>query len=188
VKIDTFSALFDGFRQFGAQGAALAGRYDPRDRNISFVALGAAYDPGEWFMMAEWGRSNLHSVFGKRTVAYATGGYRIREVTPYLTFAHTRANSNRSDPGLTLSALPPELVAPAAALNTALNAALGAIAVQQSVSAGARWDLIDSVALKLQYDHMNLGAGSPGVLGNVQPDFQTGGNVHLFSATVDFVW
>ena len=65
---------------------------------------------------------------------------------------------------------------------------LASLPVQQTVSAGARWDFMANVALKLQYDHMNMGVGSAGVLGNVQPGFQTGGTVHLFSASMDFVW
>jgi hypothetical protein len=84
--------------------------------------------------------------------------------------------------------LPPQQVAPAAALNAALNATLATIPVQQTLSLGARWDVVANVAVKLQYDHMNLGAGSAGVLGNVQPGFQPGGMVHLVSASVDFVW
>jgi hypothetical protein len=47
---------------------------------------------------------------------------------------------------------------------------------------------MSNVALKLQYDHMNLGAGSAGVLGNIQPGFQPGGTAHLLSASLDFVW
>ena len=188
VWISTLDAVFAGFRQFGAQGIAIADRYDPNGRKITFLALGGTYDPGLWFVTTEWGRSNLHSAFGKRTVWYATGGYRIGALTPYLTFASTKANSNTSDPGLTLSTLPPPLVASAAGLNAALNAVLGAIPVQRSVSAGTRWDFMSNMALKLQYDHMNLGAGSAGVLGKIQPGFQPGGTVHVLSASLDFVW
>ena len=188
VRIATLAALMAGFRQFGAQGNALADRYDPNDRKITFLALGGTYDPGQWFVTTEWGRSNLRSAFGERTVWYATSGYRIMSLTPYLTYATTKANSNTSDPGLTLSSLPPEQAAQAAGLNAALNSVLASLPVQQTVSAGARWDFMANVALKLQYDHMNMGVGSAGVLGNVQPGFQKGGTVHLFSASMDFVW
>jgi hypothetical protein len=53
---------------------------------------------------------------------------------------------------------------------------------------GARWDFMKNVDFKVQVDHMRLGAGSPGTLGNLQPSFQTGGTVNLISATVDFVF
>jgi hypothetical protein len=45
-----------------------------------------------------------------------------------------------------------------------------------------------NVDLKLQYDHTGLGAGSPGTLINLQPGFQRGGTVNLFSAAIDFLW
>ncbi len=188
VKVDLLDPVFNGFRQFGPEGVALAEQYDPNGARITFLAIGAMYDPGAWFAMAEWGQTNLRSAFGKRTAWYATGGYRFGSVTPYATYATTKANSNRSDPGLTLAGLPPDAAGAAAALNAALNAVLGAIPVQQSISAGGRWDFRKNMALKLQYDRLDLGAGSAGVLGNLQPGFQPGGAVHLFSTTVDFVW
>jgi hypothetical protein len=44
------------------------------------------------------------------------------------------------------------------------------------------------VDLKLQYEHISLGAGSAGTLTNVQPGFQPGGALNVFSAAVDFVF
>ncbi len=119
---------------------------------------------------------------------YASGGYRIGTFTPYVVYARRKANSNTSDPGLTLANQPPERVAAAAGLNAALNGILGALPFQQAISAGSRWDVMTNVAFKLQYDLIDLAAGSAGLLGNIQPGFQRGGHVHLFSASVDFVW
>jgi hypothetical protein len=87
-----------------------------------------------------------------------------------------------------LAGLPPPLVAPAAGLNAALNAILGSAAAQTSVSVGARWDFTRLAALKFQFDRLDLEDGSPGVLINEQPDFRRGGNVSLFSVTLDFVF
>jgi len=42
--------------------------------------------------------------------------------------------------------------------------------------------------LKVQLDHINLGAGSAGTLVNTQPGFQPGSTVYLFSTAVDFVF
>ena len=66
------------------------------------------------------------------------------------------------DPGLDVSTLPPDLVGPATGLNTALNAILAAAAVQRTISVGSRWDFMKNIDLKLQYDHVDLGAGSAG--------------------------
>jgi hypothetical protein len=127
-------------------------------------------------------------VFGKRSAWYASGGYRLGKFTPYVTYARTKSESNTSDPGLTLAGLPPFLAGPATGLNAGLNAVLGSVPVQKTVSVGARWDFAKSAALKLQFDHTRLGAGSPGTLINLQPGFQPGGKFNVFSATIDFVF
>jgi hypothetical protein len=51
-----------------------------------------------------------------------------------------------------------------------------------------RWDFNKTAALKLQYDRVDIDAGSIGTFGNVQPGFQPGGRVGITSATVDFVF
>jgi hypothetical protein len=187
LKLNSLDTLFAALRQFGPQGNALADKYNTNDRPARFIALGATYDPADWFVMGEWGRRDLHSVIGSSSAWYVSGGYRLAKLTPYLTYAQVTANSNTSDPGLTVSALPPYLAGPATGLNAGLNAVLGSIAVQRTISVGARWDFMKNVDFKLQYDHMRLGAGSPGTLTNLQPDFRPGGTVNLFSATIDFV-
>jgi hypothetical protein len=187
LTLDTFKPLFDGFRQFGPEGIALADKYDTNDKRFTFIGVGAMYDPGGWFVMGEWGSTVSHSALGDRSAWYATGGYRFGKLTPYLTYAQAKADSNTSDPGLTLSALPSFLAGPAAGLNAGLNAILG-IPVQKTISVGGRWDFAKNAALKLQFDHIRLGAGSQGTLINIQPGFTPGGTVDAFSATVDFVF
>ena len=188
MTLESFKPLFDGFRQFGPEGIALADQYDSNNKPFTFIGLGASYDPGNWFVMGEWGVTDSHSALGKRNAWYASGGYRLGKFTPYLTYAQTKADSNTSDPGLTLSALPPFLAGPAAGLNAGLNAILASIPVQNTISVGGRWDFMKNAALKLQFDHTRLGAGSAGTLINIQPGFQPGGKVNVFSATVDFVF
>jgi hypothetical protein len=187
LTVDGLHALLTAFRQFGPQGNALADKYDPYDRLVRFLGVGGMYDPGDWFVVGEWATSEFHSVLGSSTAWYATGGYRWERFAPYLTYGDVKANSNTSDPGLTVSALPAFLAGPAMGLNASLNAVLASNPVQRTISAGVRWDFMKNVALKLQYDHTDLGPGSSGVLTNLQPDFQRAGSVNLFSATIDFV-
>lgn len=189
VSVDSFQPLFDGFRQFGAEGIAIADRYEPVDKRLSFIGLGTMYDPGRWFVMAEWGAMNTRSVLGKRNAWYASGGYRLGPVTPYLTYAALRVTSETSDPGLTVSAYPPFLAGAAAMLNAGLNTALVSSASKhKTVSVGGRWDVAKSAALKLQIDRVRLGEGSAGMLHNTQPGFQPGGAFSVFSLTLDFVF
>jgi hypothetical protein len=188
LTISDLHTLFGAFRRFGAQGDAIADTYDPYNRRLTFFGAGAMYDPGSWFLIGEWGTTDFHSVLGESTAWYASSGYRLAKLTPYLTYGQLRGTSNRSEPGLNISSLPPSLDGPANGLNGALNSILGSIAVQKTVSIGTRWDVLKDVDLKVQYDHTRLGAGSPGTLINLQPGFQAGGTFNLFSVAIDFVW
>ncbi|WP_232279433.1 porin [Psychromonas ingrahamii] len=180
VTLKGLKTIFDGFRQFGPEGIVLADKYDVDSRPLSVITVGARYDPGQWFVMGEWSHLDSQgSFFGNGTGWYLSGGYRFGEFTPYITYAQAKAD-NLSDPGL---------AAPAAAgLNATLNSLLSAKPVQNTVSIGGRWDFMRNVALKLQYDHTDISAGSSGVLTNLQPGFQSGGKVDVFSATIDFVF
>jgi hypothetical protein len=187
LTVDSLSPLIDAFRQFGPQGESLADEYSATNIPVWFLGVGGMYDPGGWFATAEWGVADLHSVFGRSSAWYVSGGYRVATFTPYLTYAQVKSDSNTSDPGLTASTLPPSLAAPATELNAILNAELGSHPVQKTISLGLRWDFMQNLDLKLQYDRIRLGAGSPGTLGNVQPDFRPGGSVNVVSIAIDFV-
>lgn len=184
----TSDPLFDGLRQFGPQGVALANKYNLDDKLGQVITAGALYDPGKWFVTGEWGQRNLHSAAGEAIAWYVSGGYRLKQFTPYLTYSRAKPDSNTTDPGLSLSGLPPNLAGAAAGLNAGLNSILGSLAAQKTISIGSRWDLMKNVDLKVQYDHINLGAGSAGTLINVQPDFQRGGTVNVASIAIDFIW
>jgi hypothetical protein len=187
VTLDGINPLFDAFRQFGAQGIAIADKYEVDDNAVSVTTLGASYDPGEWFVMGEAAHLASHSFIGNRTGWYLGGGYRLGTFTPYLTYGRAQADT-LSDSGLNLSTLPPSLTGTATALNTALNSLLSKHPVQNTLTLGGRWDFMTNAALKLQFDHTDIGSGSSGVLGNLQPGFQSGGKFDLFSATIDFVF
>jgi hypothetical protein len=188
LTVSSLNAFFNVFRDFGPQGIAIADRYDEDGKLLQFFGFGGEYDPGKWFMVGEWGWTNFHSAVGESTAWYVSGGYRLAKFTPYLTFGAVKADSNTSDPGLNVAALPPSVAGFAGGLNAGLNSILGGIADQKTVSVGTRWDLLKNVDLKLQFDHTRLGAGSPGTLINIQPGFEGGGTVNLLSIAVDFLW
>jgi hypothetical protein len=184
---DAGAGLFDAFRMFGPQGIAIADKYEINDKPLSIIAAGASYDPGKWFVTGEWTRTKNRSLIGDASGWYVSGGYRIGKFTPYVTYAKASAD-NLSDPGLDLSTLPPFLVGTAAGLNATLNSLLRQKVVQDTISIGGRWEMTRNAALKLQFDHTRIGAGSNGLMTNLQPDFQPGGKVNLVSATIDFVY
>jgi len=188
IATDYIHAFYDGLRQFGPQGAVLAERYTLDHKRVNAVSIGASYDPGRWFVMGELGRMRTRSLLGDTTGLYASAGYRLGDFTPYLTYAHVRANSRTTDPGLNLAGLPPAAAGAGAALNGYLNALLTIVPAQRTISIGTRWDCMTDVALKLQLDHATTLAGSRGTFTNVQPGFRSGRTVNIASAVLDFVF
>jgi hypothetical protein len=188
LTISALNPFFDAFRQFGPAGAAIAQRYEVNDRRVTFVGLGAAYDPGSWFASAEWASFNTRSIVGYKRAWYVSGGPRIGKFTPYVTYARIDSEGDTTDPGLPLAGLPPPVVPVAAALNAALNMQLGVAPQQTTLSLGARWDFLRNAALKVQFDQVRLDEDSRGTFGNIQPGFRPGSTVRLFSVAVDFVF
>lgn len=188
LTIASYRDAFGVFRQFGPPGEAIYERYVPDDRRVTFVGVGATYDPGPWFVTGEYARFNTRSIVGHRRAMYLSGGARFGAFTPYATYALVDAESDTSDPGLPVAAYPEALRPTAAMLNAALNAQLNALPRQSTISVGVRWDFMRNAALKLQLDEVHLEEGSFGTFGNVQPGFALGGKVRVVSAAVDFVF
>ncbi len=188
LTIDVARTLFDGLRQFGPQGIALAERYQAQNKPAIGLSLGASYDPGNWFVMGEFGHLKTNSFLGNKNTLYASAGLRRGDWTPYLAYANVRVIGSNRDAGLTLDGLPPPLAGAAMALNAGLNGLLSSIAIQETRSIGARWDFKRNLALKLQYDRVTPNKGSSGMLINVQPDFQSGHSVNVVNVALDFVF
>ncbi len=177
-----------GLQSVGANATALARTYNPTDVAISFLTVGAAYDPDRWVITAEWAADVNPTVLFDRKAWYATIGHRFGDWTPYLTRAQIR--SNRHNPLAVSSALlAPPLASTAATLDAGLNRLLASFApMQDSVSLGVRWDFARNFDLKLQYDWIMLGADSAGTLVNAQPGFRPGGTLGVAGMGVDFVF
>ena len=177
-----------GFTGAASQASALRQKYRFADEPISLLAVGAMYDKDEWVLMAEWAKFGGHSVLADSKAWYVTAGYRIREFTPHVTVARLTAERS-SEPGIATAGLPPGLAAGAAAINGGLGQVVaGTTFAQRSIALGVRWDVARNTALKVQYDRLKLDADSSGRLLNVQPNFQRGGTVNVFSVAVDFVF
>lgn len=187
LTIEGTQDLENKARQYGGPvGIALADKYGVTDKDFEFLGLGASYESDRWFLMGEYGRINPHSAYGKRVGGYVSSGYRIGKITPYLIYAFADVKSNTYDPGLP----PPPIWHPAyetiVRMNGQLNSMLSSPPVQQTYSAGVRWEAYRNVAVKLQFDHSRLGNNSYGMLNNRQEGYTRGGHYNLFSATLDF--
>ncbi len=188
LNVNIVRELFDGYRQFGPAGIALADKYDVIDKRFTGYAIGVNYDPGKWFVMAEAGQKNGRSFLAKSVGMYASAGYRAGEWTPYVSYAMTESKSPTNDPGLSLAGMPGRQAAVAAQLNAGLDKLLKTMASQTSVAVGVRWDFRPDMALKLQYDRATPRDGSRGTLINLEPGFESGRPVNVTSAVLDFVF
>lgn len=122
-------------------------------------AIGATYDPGQWFATGELNKTTL-ALTGDIVNWYVGGGYRVNDFTPYLMYSQRRVQ------GGGFSVTPAE----------------------KSTAAGVRWDFMKNVDLKLQYDSNKHPPGSWGILNNLQPGYRPGGGYHVVSAAIDFVF
>lgn len=151
---------------------ALADQFQVKGHPISYVSVGASYDPGDWFLMAEAARKNGdEDQLLNNTGGYLTAGLRFGAWTPYATFARKSMDSPASHP------------------NPIVNAIISnSDEAQSSFSGGIRWDAHKNLALKAQVDQIKNGSRSHGVLTNPQPAFKSGGSYNLASLSLDFVF
>jgi hypothetical protein len=183
---DSINSFFSLFRQFGAQGNAIADRYDLDDKPIETIVVGGRYDPGNWFTMAEWVRGTSPSFIGTNRAWYLSGGYRHGQVTPYATYSRRTSLANFTrERGLNLTGLPPALQGFGAGINVGLLDIVKP-ADSATLSVGTRWDFADNLSATLQLDHVS--ADAHGTLANVQPERGTGDSFNVITAAFSFVY
>lgn len=189
VEYPEMARLFAGYRNaafvpfIGNAGQALADKYDPSNRKVTFAGVGASYDPGNWFVMGEWGHLNMRSILGERKGWYVSSGYRTGSLTPYAIYSQSRTLTATRDSSV--PSLSPQL----AELNAGLNTFLATLSsAQKSAAVGVRWDFTKKAAFKAQFDHVRPAAGSYGELRNIQTGYPTGQSYNMFSVTLDFLF
>lgn len=200
IESDLFTPLLDAFTQLAVgldfmgystqagQARAMASKYRPYDMDLSYLSLGAQYDPGAWFAWAEFIDFGGDSFISDVRSGYVMGGVRLGQFTPYAILAKIRAFTP-NEPGVDTTGLPLLIAAGAEAANDGMRQMLaGARGSQESAAIGLRWDAFSNFAVKAQYNYVDLTNGSHGMLGNRQPNFVGGGDYSLFSLTVDFIF
>jgi opacity protein-like surface antigen len=188
LSLDLARPLFDAYGQFGPAGLAVGEQYDLDAKRATAVSVGVNFDPGRWFATGEIGRVNTRSYAGDKTSFYLSSGYRTGNLTAYATFARSTPNGPEPVDALELDGMLPRQAAVGAALNHQLNDMLRYTPSQVTIGAGARWDVRDNVAVKVQYDRLRTRDNSYGTLIRVQPGFESGRTVGLSSVAVDFVF
>ncbi|MDY6946768.1 MAG: hypothetical protein SXG53_13680 [Pseudomonadota bacterium] len=140
-------------------------RISPSPSEYAFEAIdvGVAYDPGDWYVIAEQFNTRDQGL-GNIRASSLGGGYRIGSVAPYLIGSRIKQSS--------LGSL-----------------RLAPVFNQRTLAAGLRWDFARNMDLKVQYETVRIGSVStPASFIDVQPGARIGDDAQIFSATLDFVW
>ncbi len=175
-----------GFQAAAASARAMLDKYKLEGMEMSAISLGAGYDPGDWFVSGEYVEFKGTGIVGDTKAWNLGAGYRLGAWTPFVAYAKSKGEYTPAT-AIDTSGAPP-LAAGAAGLVAGLNASLQAFAFEQkTTSVGVRWDAMRNVAVKAQFDRVNLGAGSAGRFVNARPGF-AGSSVNVLAVAVDFVF
>ncbi|WOB08001.1 porin [Piscinibacter gummiphilus] len=174
LQIDSLAPLFAGMSMI----PGLYEKYDPRNMNTHALALGAQYDPGDWFVMSEFVDYKGDGILSDSRSWYVAGGYRVGKFTPYLIHSEVKARIE-------------EDTSPMSAFITPLL--YQANATQKTTAVGVRYDVYKNTAIKLQYDRVQTGSRSNGRLKTeAQPGnnwgFVPGSKANVVTLGVDFVF
>ncbi|MEN3274974.1 MAG: hypothetical protein V7631_764 [Massilia sp.] len=188
LTVSLYREVFEALDGFGPPGRDIARRYIIADKHATVASVGLNYDPGEWFVTAEAGRTKVNGFLGSTKSMYVSGGYRYDDLTPYAGFARVWGTPPAGAGALSLADLPPAYAATGALVNATLASIVRAIQSQSTITAGLRWDLAPNMALKLQHERITTPSGSRGMLINSVPDFVSGRTAQVSSAALDFVF
>jgi len=170
------------------RAAQLATELDVTDKKATFTSLGASLDWNNIVVQSEFAKRKTDAYINDTTSWYVMGGYRFGKILPYYTHAKITTDGS-PDTNIACPAGAPAACAPTIAALTAKAASLRYSGVgqgeQHTDSIGVRWDFRNSVALKVQFDHVRPNKAS-GLLSNVKPGFTS--PVTVGAVALDFVF
>jgi hypothetical protein len=157
---------------------ALANRLAPVNVPFEFTDFGFSLDGTHLTLQGEVAKETAGGFVASADGQYLLAGYRIGKFTPYAIYAREKITSARTDTTIPqIGALIP--------LALGVNQLINSVgADQHTISAGIRWDVHESVDLKLQVDRVSPQGN--GLFINPQPGFH--GPVTVAGMTVDFVF
>lgn len=151
--------------------------------------MGFGYRGDQWSLQSE-----IYTILGEKAVVpegvggYAIAGYTLGNVTPYVIYGRFNPKNApyqaQSDWGLS-----PVNGAQLAQVQKWLIGGINSTYIdQQTFSLGVRWDVTAQIALKAQYDYIQIADNGYGLWAiPLEADLQ-GRDVQLFSVSVNFVF
>ncbi len=157
---------------------ALANQLNPLNVPFKFTDFGFRFDETHFTIQGEVTKATAGGFVSSTEGQYLLVGYRLEKFTPYAIYSRQKVTSERTDKTIPRFGA---LIPLALGVDQLINS-IGAD--QHTFAAGVRWDVRESVDLKLQVDRVSFQGN--GLFINVQPGFH--GPVTVGSLTLDFVF
>lgn len=172
-----------------AQARDLSVQIQSRDIEMTYASFGVSYDKNNWLLCAEWMRTFSNAPVTAIQASYAMVGRRFGSLTLHTGISAVSTTSKAiTDPQWEQTLAP--LIGPGAAqqvqlVGSSVAQMMNAGRIEQNtVSVGLRWDFDPRMALKAQWDHVNVKPN-----GNVMwSGQQTGGQANVVSVALDFLF
>jgi hypothetical protein len=155
----------------------------------TYFAIGANYTFNNIYFVSEYINLDTESFKADLKSWYISSAYNYKQFTPYITYSRTISKSNYEDMPTEnyTSADNAELYNLIENINYLFNdTATGTGLNQDDFTIGVRYDFIDNIAFKLQYDYLKEYKNKPSMPMHFNNEEST--TLHIFSATVDFVF
>lgn len=174
--------LIGALRATGSpQAAAIADDLDRNEFESLGMQLGVAYEDGPLQAQLLYGGVIGNSISAPEfSKVYALAGYRVRQWTPFVSYAASRDRNPVRSTGL------PDIPQLAPLEAAVLRMQQSSRSTQHTVSAGARFDLSEHIDFKVQIDHTSLEDSSLVFDRRVPPGGPA--SMTVLAASIDFVF
>jgi hypothetical protein len=153
-----------------------------KDQVFNYYSAGLNWQQGPLRIDAVGGRVNSTALFGTLNSGYASMGYRVGAVVPYLLVSRI-ATSNPTPYVGALPGLGPQGAAVAEGIQRFLT---NSNADQNTVALGVRWDFHPKAALKFQVDRLSANPKATMLLPEPKPGWD--GKATVAAVVLDFVF
>lgn len=194
VSLGANEAAVPGGGLSPAQASQLLDQLGARRQPITFSGVGAMYEHGPWQLNAEYTWLRSDTQIADTTGWYVNAGYRWGAFTPFIGFSRIRVDDLNIDNPLVGYVAQVGALGDAARLIQAYQD--GSKVDQQTLTLGLRWDVVDKVAVKVQWDRIFKPAQSfggfrlkpSGDMAAVQDFYERSRHVDVMTLNLDFVF
>lgn len=187
--VESLNTFMNNLVALGLMGTDEINYFAVNNLPASFMGVGYQFDWKNMVSMGELVKRHTASPLIASAVGwYVMGGYRVNQLLPHVTFARERVLDNKTRRfsgmvntlalnqfGLSLDALAQSVVGTSPYYE-------GGVGDQTSVTVGLRWDLIEGVAVKAEFQHVHPDRNSSGLF-----DVNPLKSVNIYSFAIDAV-